>query len=346
MWRRDFEFDLPSERIARYPASPRDASRLLVLPPAGDPIHGRFRALPSHFSPGDVLVLNDTKVIPARLLGALPGGGRAEVFLLKPAEDGESWDALVKPGRKLKAGAFVSLSGGSAGLEILAAAGEGRRKVRARGANMETLIRAFGSTPLPPYIARPPEEKDARRYQTVYAREGRSVAAPTAGLHFTPRVLRALETGGVRVVRLRLDVGPGTFKPVTAERVEDHRMDPEPYAVPEETAREVNAALAEGRRVVAVGTTVTRSLEDQMRRHGTVIPGEYETDLFITPGFRFRAVSGLVTNFHLPGSTLIMLVSALAGRERVLSAYREAVALNYRFYSYGDAMLAWGAQGR
>ncbi len=345
MWRRDFEFDLPPDRIARYPASPRDASRLLVLASAGNPVHGRFRTLPSHLSPGDVLVLNDTKVITARLLGTLRGGGRAEVFLLRPSEDGLSWEAFVKPGRKLRAGAFVSLSGGSVGLEIVASAGEGRRRVRPCGASMETLIRTFGSTPLPPYINRPAEERDARRYQTVYAREGRSVAAPTAGLHFTPRVLRALESGGVRIVRLRLDVGPGTFKPVTAEKVEDHRMDAEPYGVPEDTAREVNEALAQGRRVVAVGTTVTRSLEDQMRRHGAVIPGEYETDLFITPGFRFRAVTGLVTNFHLPGSTLIMLVSALSGRERVLSAYREAVALGYRFYSYGDAMLAWAERG-
>lgn len=346
MWRRDFEFELPPECIARYPASPRDASRLLVLPPAGGPLHAGFRSLPAHLSAGDVLVLNDTKVIPARLLGRLRGGGRAEVFLLRPSEDGASWEALVKPGRKLRAGAFVSLSGGSVGLEIAASAGEGRRRVRPRGASMETLIRTFGSTPLPPYIDRPAEERDARRYQTVYAREGRSVAAPTAGLHFTTRVLKALESKGVRIVRLRLDVGPGTFKPVTAEKVEDHRMDAEPYGIPKDTAREVNCALAEGRRVVAVGTTVTRSLEDQMRRHGAVIPGEYETDLFITPGFRFKAVSGLVTNFHLPGSTLIMLVSALAGRERVLAAYGEATALGYRFYSFGDAMLVWSARGR
>jgi S-adenosylmethionine:tRNA ribosyltransferase-isomerase len=345
MWRRDFEFDLPRDRIARFPARPRDASRLLVLPPEGPPIHGRFRGLPGHLSPGDVLVLNDTRVLPARLLGRLRGGGGAEVFLLRASEDGASWEALVRPGRKLKPGAFVSLAGESAGLEVCAAAGEGRRVVRARGASMDSLIRRFGSTPLPPYIDRPADAGDARRYQTVYAREGRSVAAPTAGLHFTPRVLRALESGGVRLVRLRLDVGPGTFKPVTADRIEDHRMDPEPYAVPAETARAVNDALAEGRRVVAVGTTVTRSLEDQMRRNGAIVHGEYETDLFITPGFPFRAVSGLVTNFHLPGSTLIMLVSALAGRERVLSAYREAVDAGYRFYSYGDAMLVWGAPG-
>lgn len=336
----EFQYELPEGRIAEYPAVPRDASRLLVLPQTGDPLHTRFRRLPDLLRAGDLLVLNDTRVIKARLLGTRAGGGAAEVFLLRPHPEG-LWEALVRPGKKLPPGVRVALGHG-AFAEIVERLDEGRRLVRLSGGEVGAILRRSGHIPLPPYIRRGDEPSDARRYQTVFAREGHSVAAPTAGLHFTPRVFAALARAGVGVCRLRLDVGPGTFKPVTAQEVREHRMDYEPYRIAPETASRVNAALQEGRRVVAVGTTVTRSLEDQMARFGALRPGSYETDLFITPGYRFRAVSGLVTNFHLPGSTLVMLVSALAGRERVLAAYREAVDGGYRFYSYGDAMMVWG----
>ena len=344
MLRSDFDYDLPHDRIALYPARPRDASRLLVLPPSGAPEHRRFRDLPSLLAPGDALVLNDTRVVRARLLGRRAGGGAAEVFLLRPSGGDGLWEALVKPGKRLREGAKVLFDEAGRGIEIVRALGEGRRLVRPLGASVERLLERFGHVPLPPYISREDDPRDPRRYQTVYAREGRSVAAPTAGLHFTPRVLRELEARGVELVRIRLDVGPGTFKPVTAERVEDHRMDSEPYVLSEEAARALNAARKQGRRLIAVGTTATRTLEDQMRRFGRFRAGAFETDLFITPGFDFQAASGIVTNFHLPGSTLVMLVAALCGRERVLAAYREAVARRYRFYSYGDAMLVWKSE--
>lgn len=340
MLRSDFEYDLPQELIAHYPARPRDASRLLVLPEGGGLEHRGFRDLPSLLRRGDLLVVNDTRVVRARLLGSRPGGGQAEVFLLRPSSGEGLWEAFVKPGKRLRPGVTVTLAEGR-GVEVVGDLDEGRRLVRAAGGTMEGLVRDFGHVPLPPYIAREADERDRRRYQTIFAHRGRSVAAPTAGLHFTPRVFKALEERGVEVAKVRLDVGPGTFKPVTADLVEDHRMDFEAYEVSEEAAARLNAALKARRRIVAVGTTVTRTLEDQMARLGCFAPGSFETDLFITPGFTFRAVSGLLTNFHLPGSTLIMLVSALAGRERVLAAYREAVRERYRFYSYGDAMLVW-----
>jgi S-adenosylmethionine:tRNA ribosyltransferase-isomerase len=344
MLRSDFEYDLPQDRIAQYPVTPRDASRLLVLPEGGPFGHRRFRELPDLLKPGDLLVVNDSRVVRARLLGRRFGGGEAEVFLLRPSAGDGLWEAFVRPGKRLREGARVLLGEGGDAVEIVASLGEGRRLVRAAGSEMESLLTRHGHVPLPPYIGRPSDRRDARRYQTVYAREGRSVAAPTAGLHFTPRVLAALGERGVAMTSIRLDVGPGTFKPVTAHAVEDHVMDFEPYVVEEEAASALNAARKAGRRIIAVGTTVTRTLEDQIRRFGIFKAGAFETDLFITPGFRFGAVSGLVTNFHLPGSTLIMLVAALAGRERVLAAYRQAVEKNYRFYSYGDAMLVWGSE--
>ncbi len=337
----DFLYELPPDRIAQYPVTPRDSSRLLVCPPEGPFGHRVFRDLPGLLSPGDLLVLNDTRVVPARLLGRRPGGGEAEVFLLRPAAADGLWEAMVRPGRRMRAGSFIRLGADGDGVEVVETVGDGRRLVRSRAGSMEGLMRAYGTVPLPPYISRRAESSDRRHYQTVYAQEGRSVAAPTAGLHFTPRVLRALDAAGVQTAAIRLDVGPGTFKPVTAQRVEDHRMDFEPYFISRTAAASINAALDEGRRIVGVGTTVTRTLEDQAARFGRIREGAFDTDLFITPGFDFKVISGLVTNFHLPGSTLVMLVSALAGRERVLAAYREAVAAEYRFYSYGDAMLVW-----
>ncbi len=325
--------------VAAYPAKPRDASRLMVLPERGQPVHERFRRLPEQLSPGDLIVFNDTRVIKARLLGRRAGGGKAEVFLLRPI-GGNAWEALLRPGGRLPMGSVVSLSK-SASVRVVERNGGGKAVVILEGDDAEVFLARWGHVPLPPYIKRDDEPEDERRYQTVYADKGFSVAAPTAGLHFTPRVLSGLEARGIESARIRLDVGAGTFKPVTSEEVGEHKMDFERYFISPASASAINGALKNGRRVVAVGTTVTRSLEDQMARHGEVRDGEWETDLFITPGFKFRAVSGIVTNFHLPGSTLIMLVSALCGRERVLGAYREAVATGYRFYSYGDAMLAW-----
>jgi S-adenosylmethionine:tRNA ribosyltransferase-isomerase len=346
MWRRDFEYDLPPDRIARFPAKPRDASRLLVLPREGGALHRRFRDLPGLLEAGDLLVVNDSRVIPARLRVRRTGGGRGEVFLLRPAPEAGCWEALCRPAKRMRPGSRVAVGeDGGPVLEILADLGEGRRVVRPLEGTVESLLARHGEVPLPPYLQREAEAADRRRYQTVYAREGFSVAAPTAGLHFTPRVLGALAARGVEVTAVRLDVGPGTFRPVEVERLEDHRMDTEEYVVPEGAARAVNAALKEGRRVVAVGTTATRCLEDQALRFGELRPGSWRTSLYILPGFRFRIVSGLLTNFHLPGSTLLCLVAAFSGRERILAAYREAVERGYRFYSYGDACLLWRASG-
>ncbi len=329
--------------IAAYPARPRDSSRLMVLPQCGPPIHERFRRLPRLLSPGDLVVFNDTRVIKARLLGRRAGGGKAEVFLLRPL-DGGAWEALLRPGDRLPPGSVVSLSK-MAFVRVIERDGDGKASVILEGAESDDFLVRWGHVPLPPYIKREDEPRDERRYQTVYADKGFSVAAPTAGLHFTARVLSSLKARGVESARIRLDVGAGTFKPVTSEEIGAHKMDFERYFISPHSASAINRAINGGRRVIAVGTTVTRSLEDQMARHGKIGEGEWETDLFITPGFQFRAVSGIVTNFHLPGSTLIMLVSALCGRERVLGAYREAVASGYRFYSYGDAMLAWRKEG-
>ncbi len=341
----DFDYTLPEGRIASYPAKPRDSSRLMVLPREGGVRHEIFRALPSLLEPGDVVVLNDSRVIKARLHGRTEGGGKAEVFLLEPSVDG-LWEALVRPGKKLREGKRVRLGESGAAVEIVGVLDGGHRMVRAIGIHWEEALKRYGEIPLPPYIPRETEREDARRYQTVYAREGRSVAAPTAGLHFTPRVLRALRDRGVELVRVRLDVGAGTFKPVTAEDAEGHHMDTERYEVSPESAARLNEALTQGRRVMAVGTTVTRVLEDQAARFGEIRPGAFDTRLFIHPPYRFRVVDLLLTNFHLPKSTLIMLVSALAGKDRILSAYKEAVEEGYRFYSFGDAMLVWNQRGK
>lgn len=316
----------------------------MVLPAAGPPLHERFRDLPAFLKPGDLLVVNDSRVVPARLRVRREGGGKGEVFLLGPAAQPGCWEALCRPAKRMRPGSRVVVEEDGPALEIVGDLGEGRKVVRALKGRMESLLRCHGEVPLPPYLQREAEPADRRRYQTVYAREGFSVAAPTAGLHFTPRLLRALKERGVAVTAVRLDVGPGTFRPVETERMEDHRMDRESYVVSEGAARAVNAALGEGRRVVAVGTTATRCLEDQALRFGELRPGSWETALYILPPFRFRVVSGLLTNFHLPGSTLLALVSAFSGRERILSAYREAVERGYRFYSYGDACLLWRAK--
>lgn len=326
----DFDYDLPEESIAQEPA-PRGESRLLVLDAEGPDRHRGVRDLPKLLRSGDLLVLNDTRVIPARLFGVREGGGggRMEILLIEKVGDLE-WEALVRPGRRARPGTVLRF-------EELAAEVVDKREDRYRlrfSEPVEPHLERLGHVPLPPYIRRPDRDADRERYQTVYASNPGAVAAPTAGLHFTREILDEAAAAGIGVARVTLHVGIGTFKPVSAERVEDHRMDRERYEVPEETAESIRRTRESGGRVVAVGTTVVRTLES-----AALLGNQGSTELFITPGFQFQAVDVLLTNFHLPRSTLIMLVSAFAGRERVLAAYEEAVREGYRFYSYGDAML-------
>lgn len=340
----DFDFDLPKELIAQAPPDVRGSSRLLVLDRAtGDITHTHITDLPRWLQPSDLLVINDTKVFPARLLGRrVPSGGAVEVFLMERVDD-EHWDALVHPGQKLRVGGRVAFGEGASALqgEIVARGSFGRRTVKLwtdDGRPIDSVVDQIGHMPLPPYIDRPDTAADADRYQTVYARVRGSIAAPTAGLHFTPELLEALEARGIARAAVTLHVGYGTFKPIRTDIVEDHIVDPEHFAIGAEMAARVNAAKAAGRRIVAVGTTTTRTLE-YVGRDGVLEAGVGTADLFIRPGHPFRMVDGLLTNFHLPRSSLLMLVCALGGRERVLAAYAQAVAERYRFYSYGDAML-------
>jgi S-adenosylmethionine:tRNA ribosyltransferase-isomerase len=430
----DFDYDLPERLIAQEPSARRDGSRLLVVNRAsGELVDSVFTELPDHLRAGDLLVLNNTRVFPARLIGrrlrVTPRGdtilgGRVEVFLVSRVEP-LVWEALVKPGRALTPGARVEFARGKLTAEVIKWRERGRRVVRFEAAgDFDEIIDRIGRTPLPPYIKRDEEDRlDAERYQTVFARERGAVAAPTAGLHFTPELLERLRAKGIQIAEITLHVGYGTFQPVRVERVEDHRVEPETYSISEEAAAAINRALIENRRVIAVGTTTTRALEsaasrgaDEQRHGGAeeqrgggaegqrgggakeqrsggaeerrsggaeghgcagtdassplpphasapplpcssapllpcssapllpraparVTPGTATTDLFIYPGFEFRVVSGLVTNYHLPRSSLLMLVSAFAGREMILGAYDYAVEHEYRFYSYGDAML-------
>ncbi len=341
----DFDYELPAELIAQEAAPVRDAARLLRLDRGtGMRSHHRVSDLDALLEPGDVLVVNDTRVVPARLLGRRePSGGAVECLLLARLED-ERWDALVHPGQKLKVGSRAVFEGGGRRLEleVLARHHHGRRTIRlsAGDGDVDAAIDAIGHVPLPPYIKRADRPVDRERYQTVFAAARGSVAAPTAGLHFTPALLDRLRARGVERHAITLHVGYGTFEPVRTERVEAHRVAAERYAVPASTAAAVNRALDEGRRVIAAGTTATRTLEAVARAHGgRLAPVSGETDLYIYGGFDFRVVRGLLTNFHLPRSSLLLLVCALAGRDAILAAYREAVAGRYRFYSYGDAML-------
>jgi S-adenosylmethionine:tRNA ribosyltransferase-isomerase len=368
----EFDFDLPDHLIAQGPPAERGASRLLVVERAsGRIVHQRMADLPAWLHPGDVLVVNDTKVFPARLLGHRePSGGRVEVLLLERL-DADHWDALVHPGQKLKPGSRFAITATPAVAkaspapatvpasihaepasihgEIVGRSSFGRRTVRlwtarapddaASDARLDAAIDAVGHIPLPPYIHRPEAPIDRERYQTVYARARGSIAAPTAGLHFTPALLERLAAQGVERAAVTLHVGYGTFKPVRSEVVEEHRVDPERYVIADDVAARLNRARAERRRLVVVGTTTVRALESAGST-GAIAAGEGVASLFIHPGaHRFQAVDALVTNFHLPRSSLLMLVCAFAGRDLVLSAYREAVAEGYRFYSYGDAML-------
>jgi S-adenosylmethionine:tRNA ribosyltransferase-isomerase len=338
----DYDFHLPPSLIAQRPADRRDASRLMVVRRAEGRIeHRTFAELPSLVDAGDALVLNTTRVFRARLLATRDSGARAEIFLLKPFGDG-TWEAMVSPGGKLKPGRIVHVAPGF-DVEIVEVTERRTRRVRPIlspdvFASLDVALERHGHVPLPPYIARSDEAPDAERYQTVYARESGSVAAPTAGLHFTPELLAALEGKGVRRAEVLLHVGAGTFKPVEVDDLAAHVMHEEWYRVTPEAAEVVNRTRAAGRRVWAVGTTSCRTLESVAREDGTIAAGEGETRIFIHPPYRPRVVDRLVTNFHLPRSTLIMLVAALAGYELTMHAYQEAIREGYRFYSYGDAM--------
>ena len=335
-----YDFAVPTEQIAQEPLRERDASRLLVLERAAGALrHGFFRELPELLRPGDLLVLNRSRVFPARLLGIRPGGGAAEILLVRRREPG-LWDALVRPGRRLRAGATVTIAPGfSARLESEPAGATRLVRLSADDGDTEAAVERHGHVPLPPYIRRADAPADRERYQTVFSREPGSVAAPTAGLHFTPELLARLAARGIAATTLMLHVGPGTFRPVEVDDVRDHKVDAEPYTIPAEAASAFAGARAEGRRVLAVGTTTIRALESAIDANGQLRSGPGETSLVIVPGHRFRAIDALITNFHLPRSSLLLLVSAFAGRERLLGAYREAVRARYRFYSYGDAML-------
>jgi S-adenosylmethionine:tRNA ribosyltransferase-isomerase len=342
----DFDYVLPPELVAQEPLANRDAARLLVLDRSAEgPAHRTVADLPALLRPGDLLVVNDARVFPARLLGRRePSGGKVECLLLERHGDG-TWEALVHPGQKLRVGERIVFegAGGEVHGEILHRRFFGRRLLRlwTEGSlTPEEVIERIGHMPLPPYIKRPDRPEDRERYQTMFARVSGSVAAPTAGLHFSTAMVEALARTGVTRADITLHVGYGTFKPVRSETAEGHVMDREAYEIGPEAADRINLAIEEGRRVIAVGTTTTRALESAALAGGGRVPaGAASTDLFIYPGFEFRVIGGLLTNFHLPKSSLLMLVSAFGGRERVLAAYREAVARRYRFYSYGDAML-------
>ena len=334
-----FDFYLPETLIAQYPVEPRDASRLMVLNRDSERIeHHTFRDLGSLLRKGDVLVLNNTRVIPARLIGEKEGTeGKIEVLLLKRLEL-DVWEALVKPGKRLKVGQKVRFGSGILTGELLDILENGNRRIYFTYSGVfETILDALGQMPLPPYITA--QLEDQERYQTVYAKERGSVAAPTAGLHFTPELLGSLQKKGVEIVEILLHVGLGTFRPVKVENIQDHLMHSEYYSVDQEAAEQINRAKQEERRVIAVGTTAARTLESVGNDQGRVIPGVGWTDIFIYPGYSFKVVDVLLTNFHFPKSTLVMLVSALAGRELTIKAYELAVLERYRFYSFGDAML-------
>ena len=333
----DFLYDLPERLIAQTPLQRRDGSRLLVLDKTtGHMEHRHFYDLPEYLRPGDCMVLNDSRVIPARLIGSRPTGGAVEVVLLRDLGD-NCWECLTRPGKKMREGALAVFGGGELTGRVESVRPDGNRVIRFdyQGIFLEVLER-LGRMPLPPYIK--VQLDDPERYQTVYSAHPGSAAAPTAGLHFTNELLDSIRAMGVDVRFVTLHVGLGTFRPVKAENIEDHEMHSEFCTVPEETAAAVNRARAAGGRIVAVGTTSCRTLESFAGEDGVLRAASGWTDIFIYPGYRFKCIDALVTNFHLPGSTLVMLVSALAGRENILNAYGEAVRQEYRFFSFGDAM--------
>ena len=334
----DFYFDLPQELIAQDPLEDRSSSRLLLLDKhTGEIGHHVFKDIVDYLRPGDCLVLNNTKVIPARLLGEREGtGAHVEVLLLKRKE-ADVWETLVKPGKKCKPGTRLSFGDGLLKAEVLETVEEGNRLIRFEYEGIwEEVLDRLGEMPLPPYITHKLQDKN--RYQTVYAKYEGSAAAPTAGLHFTKELLEQIEAKGITIAYVTLHVGLGTFRPVKEENVLEHHMHSEYYQVPEAEAEKINAAKKNGGRIICVGTTSCRTVESAADEQGIVHAGSGNTEIFIYPGYRFKVLDALITNFHLPESTLVMLVSALAGREHVLSAYEEAIRQKYRFFSFGDAM--------
>lgn len=338
---KDFNYHLPQELIARYPAPERDASRLMLLDRAAKTIgEDVFAHLGQYLRPGDLLVMNDTRVIPARLFGTKVTGGSVELFLVKRiSADGGEWECLLRGSKRFKEGQPILLAAGMTARVIVRQGPESWRVAFSGAEPFDAWLEREGHIPLPPYLQRDDDMQDRERYQTVIASVPGAVAAPTAGLHFTRDLLAALAAKGVGSARLTLHTGLGTFKPVRVEQVEEHRIHREWYAISPETANAIRSTKEQGGRVVAVGTTSARALEFAADDDGRIRAGAGEADIFIYPGYRFRVVDGLITNFHLPESTLLMLVSAFAGRDFVLDAYREAVTRGFRFYSYGDAML-------
>ena len=333
-----FDYRLPEDRIAQYPSEQRGDDKLLVLnKDTGEIRHRHFSDLIDLLRSGDVLVLNDSRVIPARIRGRKPTGGHVEIFLLKKVER-HSWVCMLRlPGHR-KEGTIILLTGDHSA-RVVERVGSDTWLVEFHGlAPDESVPDCLGDIPLPPYISRSTDQRDSERYQTIYARHDGSVAAPTAGLHFTPETIAILQQNGVQIAYLSLHVGPGTFQPVRSKSIRDHHLDPEWFSVPESTAEQLNKARSDNQRIVAVGTTVTRTLEYLVKRSDTIIPGEGFTDLLIYPPYKFRIVNALITNFHLPRSSLLALVAAFGGLENVMNAYAEAIESSYRFYSYGDAM--------
>ena len=338
MKKEDFYFDLPEELIAQDPLEDRSGSRLLVLDKeTGETEHHIFREIVNYLNPGDCLVINDTKVIPARLIGEKEGtGAKVEVLLLKRKEN-DIWETLVKPGRKMKPGARLVFGNGLLKAEVIGVVEEGNRLIRFEYEGIfEEILDQLGQMPLPPYITHQLEDKN--RYQTVYAKHSGSAAAPTAGLHFTPELLDEIKEKGVEIAHVTLHVGLGTFRPVKVENIQEHHMHSEFYRIEQSEADKINRAKEEGHRVICVGPTSCRTVESAADENGRLRECSGWTEIFIYPGYKFKVLDALITNFHLPESTLIMLVSALAGREHVLAAYEEAIRERYRFFSFGDAM--------
>jgi len=333
----EFDYELPQDRIAQYPL-PRGTSRLFVLDATGEARHRQIGDLPTILRPGDLLVVNDTRVLPARLFARRePSGGTVEVLLAERLDE-RTWSCLLKPGRRARPGTVLRFQVGL-GAEVISRQGDGRHRIRF-SEPVEPHLGVLGHTPLPPYIKRPDEPRDRTDYQTVFARRPGAIAAPTAGLHFDQALLQRLDEAGIGRTEVTLHVGVGTFKPVTTALVHEHEMEGERYEISPQAVDAIERTRAAGGRIVAVGTTVMRTLEGNAAAHGgRLLPGPDRTDLFIVPGFEFQIADMLLTNFHLPRSTLLMLVCAFAGKERVLDAYAEAIRLRYRFYSYGDAML-------
>lgn len=334
----DFYYDLPQELIAQDPLEDRSASRLMHLDKVtGEIVHGQFRDILQYLQPGDCLVINDTKVIPARLYGRKVGTDAAIEILLLKRNENDIWETLVKPGKKCKPGTVISFGDGLLTGEVLDVVEEGNRLIQFHYEGIfEEILDRLGEMPLPPYITHKLQDKN--RYQTVYAKHEGSAAAPTAGLHFTKELLKQVEEKGIRIAHVTLHVGLGTFRPVKVEDVTQHHMHSEFYIVEEDQAKLINNAKVSGHRVISVGTTSCRTLESAASEDGILKAGSGWTDIFIYPGYQFKIIDGLITNFHLPESTLLMLVSALAGKEHIMSAYEEAVKEHYRFFSFGDAM--------